>query len=182
MPKDNQIPERYRCSITGEIMIDPVFAADGHTYEREGIAQWLKTNDTSPKTNIRLKHKELTDSHYTRSDVLEFLDSYPELYEGDEIYMPKSWMSELARAIKENQLQDVQRWLDKDRRLLTLKLEDDATALHLACEFSSPELVEVLLNILQQKNKLVMGGEIKFKSTHLNVLLQQALIRGDCPK
>ena len=182
MPKDNQIPERYRCSITGEIMIDPVFAADGHTYEREGIAQWLKTNDTSPKTNIRLKHKELTDSHYTRSDVLEFLDSYPELYEGDEIYMPKSWMSELARAIKENQLQDVQRWLDKDRRLLTLKLEDDATALHLACEFSSPELVEVLLNILQQKNKLVMGWEIKFKSTHLNVLLQQALIRGDCPK
>lgn len=75
MPKDNQISEKYRCSITHQIMIDPVFAADGYTYEREAIEQWLQTHDTSPKTNIKLKHKDLTDNHDKRSDVLDFLDS-----------------------------------------------------------------------------------------------------------
>jgi hypothetical protein len=34
-------------------MIDPVIAADGYTYERESIDQWLKIHDTSPKN----KHK-----------------------------------------------------------------------------------------------------------------------------
>ena len=89
MPKDNQISEKYRCSITHQIMIDPVFAADGYTYEREAIEQWLQTHDTSPKTNIKLKHKDLTDNHDKRSDVLDFLDNHFELYEGNEVYIPQ---------------------------------------------------------------------------------------------
>lgn len=39
--------------------------------------------------------------------------------------------------------------LDKDRRLLTIKLENESTALKLACEFSSPELVDKLLKTLK---------------------------------
>lgn len=31
-------------------MIDPVMASDGHTYEREAIARWLRSNQRSPKT------------------------------------------------------------------------------------------------------------------------------------
>ena len=179
MPKDNPIPEKYRCSITSQIMIDPVIAADGHTYEREAIEEWLQTHDTSPKTNIKLKHKELTENHDKRSDILDFLDSHPELYEGDEVYLPKAWVAECVRAIKGNQLQAVQRWLDKDKRLLTLKLEDDSTALHLACEFGSPELVDSLLKNLKQKNESIQPGAIGFKSIHLNVLLERALNNSD---
>ena len=89
MPKDNQIPAKYLCSITGQIMIDPVMAGDGYTYEREAIEQWLQTHDTSPRTNEKLDHKKLTANHDKRSEILEFLDKHPEIYEGDEIYFPK---------------------------------------------------------------------------------------------
>lgn len=54
MPKDNLIPENYRCVLTEKIMIDPVFAADGYTYEREAIQQWLQTHNMSPKTKLAL--------------------------------------------------------------------------------------------------------------------------------
>jgi len=160
-------------------MIDPVMAADGHTYEREAIEQWLQAHDTSPKTNAKLKHKELTDNHDKRSDILEFLGNHLDLYDGDEIYLPKFWMAQCIIAIKSNQPQEVQRWLDKDRRLLTLKLEGDSTALHLACEFGSPELVDIVLKTLKQRNQSIQPGILGFKSVHLNVLLDKALISGD---
>ena len=42
--------ENLTCLITHEIMIDPVIASDGHTYERSAIIQWMKDNTTSPIT------------------------------------------------------------------------------------------------------------------------------------
>ena len=30
------------------VMVDPLIAGDGHTYERAAIAEWLETKDTSP--------------------------------------------------------------------------------------------------------------------------------------
>jgi len=33
-----------------QLMIDPVIAADGFTYEREAIELWLQGHDTSPRT------------------------------------------------------------------------------------------------------------------------------------
>ena len=33
-----------------ELMEDPVFATDGHTYERSAIEGWLLNHKTSPKT------------------------------------------------------------------------------------------------------------------------------------
>ena len=38
--KDN-ISENYECPITHEIMINPVVAADGHSYEHKAILEWL---------------------------------------------------------------------------------------------------------------------------------------------
>ena len=178
MPQDNKIPEKYCCSITHQVMIDPVIAADGYNYEREAITQWLQTHDTSPKTNEKLDHKNLTTNHDKRSDILDFLDSYPELYIGDEVYLCKSWIAEFITAIKQNKLQEVQRWLDKDKRLLTCKLEDDFTALHLACEFSY-EVVDILLKTLKQRNQSILPGEIGFKPVHLNLLLERALSSRD---
>ena len=42
-----------------ELLRDPVVAADGHTYERQHIAEWLAKSDTSPMTNERMDHKHL---------------------------------------------------------------------------------------------------------------------------
>ena len=41
-------PANFRCPITTEVMDDPVFAMDGHTYEREAIETWFRRHDTSP--------------------------------------------------------------------------------------------------------------------------------------
>lgn len=41
-------------------MTDPVVAADGCTYERCHIVQWLETSDVSPTTGDRLAHKHLS--------------------------------------------------------------------------------------------------------------------------
>ena len=55
-----ELPDDYYCSITCEVMSDPVMAADGYSYERVAIEQWLATGaGTSPKTNERLENEKL---------------------------------------------------------------------------------------------------------------------------
>ena len=41
----------FMCSITRDIMVDPVLAMDGHSYERSAIERWYETHTTSPVTN-----------------------------------------------------------------------------------------------------------------------------------
>jgi hypothetical protein len=43
------------CPITGELFIDPVVAADGHSYERVAFARWMNERQVSPLTNLPLK-------------------------------------------------------------------------------------------------------------------------------
>lgn len=51
-------------------MVDPVFAADGHTYEREAIEAWLQAHSTSPMTNLSLPVSQaLEDIEYTAGRV-----------------------------------------------------------------------------------------------------------------
>ena len=45
--------------ILNEMMQDPVLAADGFSYERTAIEDWLRSHNTSPKTNEPLLHKNL---------------------------------------------------------------------------------------------------------------------------
>ena len=44
----------FYCPISRELMLDPVIASDGHTYERSMIAEWLRVRNTSPLTNERI--------------------------------------------------------------------------------------------------------------------------------
>ena len=44
----------FMCPIGHTIMVDPVIASDGHTYERKNIEKWLKIKNTSPLTNVRM--------------------------------------------------------------------------------------------------------------------------------
>eukprot|EP01063_Lacrimia_lanifica_P035310 TRINITY_DN6700_c2_g1_i1.p1 TRINITY_DN6700_c2_g1~~TRINITY_DN6700_c2_g1_i1.p1 ORF type:complete len:1040 (+),score=307.95 TRINITY_DN6700_c2_g1_i1:87-3206(+) len=53
------VPDDYVCTITGEIMIDPVSTSDGHVYEKGAIQAWLVSHDTSPNTNKALESKAL---------------------------------------------------------------------------------------------------------------------------
>eukprot|EP00435_Cladocopium_sp_Y103_P065614 s107_g27.t1 len=40
----------FLCPLTSNVMVDPVKAEDGHTYERKEIEKWLETRPVSPQT------------------------------------------------------------------------------------------------------------------------------------
>ena len=48
-------------------MEEPVIAGDGHSYEKGAIERWLRTHDSSPKTNERLRDRHVTPNHGLRS-------------------------------------------------------------------------------------------------------------------
>jgi len=58
------------CPITQELFVDPVFAEDGHTYERGAITRWFNTGNTrSPVTNEELEGKRLIPNHVLKKIV-----------------------------------------------------------------------------------------------------------------
>ena len=59
------------CPITQEVMEDPVVCADGHSYERAAITQWLLIRDTSPCTNAPLSHKNVVPNYALRNLIAE---------------------------------------------------------------------------------------------------------------
>ena len=69
-----EIPDALTCSITLEIMQDPVFATDGHTYERSAIESWLTNNRTSPKTGEPLATTVLFPNHGARQQISDLLE------------------------------------------------------------------------------------------------------------
>lgn len=70
------LPGMPSCPITGEPMIDPVVAADGHSYERAAIARWLTTSDMSPLTGSVMPHKELVPNYGLLSSVQEQANAF----------------------------------------------------------------------------------------------------------
>ncbi|XP_019897921.2 WD repeat, SAM and U-box domain-containing protein 1 isoform X2 [Esox lucius] len=55
------VPDEFLCPITRELMMDPVIAADGYSYERAAIESWIATkNRSSPMTNLPLQTTLLT--------------------------------------------------------------------------------------------------------------------------
>jgi large subunit ribosomal protein L40e len=51
--------DMFLCPITTLLYQDPVVAADGNTYSRHAITEWLKDHETSPLTNLPLQNKIL---------------------------------------------------------------------------------------------------------------------------
>ena len=60
-------------------MQDPVVTADGHTYERKAIEDWLNDHDTSPLTGETLPAKTLIPNIQLRVQIQEFIDKNPSL-------------------------------------------------------------------------------------------------------
>ncbi|CAD7697089.1 unnamed protein product [Ostreobium quekettii] len=67
-----QIVDLFTCPITHEIMVDPVMAADGYTYERKAIMQWLKAHRRSPMTNEPLVEFVLIANHGLKSMIQDW--------------------------------------------------------------------------------------------------------------
>ena len=55
-----------------ELMVVPVIAADGHTYEKSAMEQWLQQCDTSPVTGTVLQHKHLVPNVSIKQAVAAF--------------------------------------------------------------------------------------------------------------
>ena len=67
---DKSIPNEYKCPISSEIMVDPVVASDGYTYERRCIQRWITCNKAkSPMTNMPLKHLVLFTNNNIKSMI-----------------------------------------------------------------------------------------------------------------
>ena len=71
-------PDSLICSISQELMTDPVMASDGHTYERRCMEDWINlkgADATSPKTNERLLHHHLTPNYALKSIIEDFIEA-----------------------------------------------------------------------------------------------------------
>ena len=74
---DAPVPDALLCIITTELMLDPVIAADGFTYSRAGITEWLSRGKaTSPNTNEPLASLALLPNLHVRAEVFDWVDTH----------------------------------------------------------------------------------------------------------
>lgn len=70
------VPREMTCAITQEVMIDPVMAEDGHSYERNAIEEWFSTGRIrSPVTGVDLQSVRLYPNHNLRNAITTLLES-----------------------------------------------------------------------------------------------------------
>lgn len=68
------VPSQLRCPITLNLMVDPVVASDGITYEREALVSWLKKESTSPLSGAELASKKIFPNLLVRSLCEDFVN------------------------------------------------------------------------------------------------------------
>lgn len=83
----------FLCPITLELLTDPVIAADGFTYERSAIEEWLSSGKvTSPSTNEPLLNQSLVSNHQVRKQLenlsIADLSRFIEYYIFDVVFCP----------------------------------------------------------------------------------------------
>ena len=71
---NNDICDNFLCSISQEIMQDPVIASDGFPYDRKSIEKWLRNSEKSPMTLLRLEHKNLIPNRSLKSAIESWKD------------------------------------------------------------------------------------------------------------
>jgi hypothetical protein len=62
----------FLCPILHEVMVDPVMASDGFTYERRSIERWLTEHNTSPMTGAALPNRNLVTNNTLKSMIREW--------------------------------------------------------------------------------------------------------------
>lgn len=71
------LDDLIRCNPLIIDFISHVLSAIPLQYDRSAISQWLTTKDTSPMTNAKLPHKQLTPNHALRSSIMEWKENHP---------------------------------------------------------------------------------------------------------
>ena len=66
---NNQYPKEWYCPITHDIMIVPVMADDGITYEKDAIEKWLSNNTKSPITGKSISKNSLTVNYALKNTI-----------------------------------------------------------------------------------------------------------------
>ncbi|XP_054976510.1 WD repeat, SAM and U-box domain-containing protein 1 isoform X3 [Sorex araneus] len=73
----SEIPDEFICPITRELMKDPVIAADGYSYEKEAMENWIsKKKRTSPMTNLVLPSLVLTPNRTLKMAINRWLETH----------------------------------------------------------------------------------------------------------
>jgi len=70
-----QVPAELQCPISLDLMLDPVVASDGHTYDRSNIEQWLEDESSSPITREPLDSKHIFANRVVRTLVMQFIET-----------------------------------------------------------------------------------------------------------
>ena len=72
----SSVSKHLICPITQELMVDPVLAEDGNTYERSAIKRWISTKSTSPlNPNCRLNASRLMTNRMAKKQIEELVES-----------------------------------------------------------------------------------------------------------
>jgi U-box domain len=72
---EQSVPSGFICPLTMEIMFDPVLDAEGNTFERSALFQWLKHSPTSPVSRQPLNERMVTSNNALRDTIHEFMGS-----------------------------------------------------------------------------------------------------------
>ncbi len=129
-----RIPEEYICSLTHEIMLDPVFTTDGESYERAAIADWFsKGNNTSPRTNLALDNQIVVPNLALKRAINDFIENNRAGFE-----------QELLDAVKQGNVTEA-RSLMRLRLDLNVKDSEGYTYLHHAASQGYLAMVDLLL-------------------------------------
>jgi ABC-type multidrug transport system fused ATPase/permease subunit len=70
--KNMSKPYEMHCPITREVMINPVVAADGNSYEKSAIEDWFGRSGKSPLTGLLLASRNLTPNFTLRKLISEW--------------------------------------------------------------------------------------------------------------
>jgi hypothetical protein len=74
---EGEAPDFLECPLSYEIMRDPVFTCDGHTFERHVIEEWLRDHDTNPMTNLKMESKNLIPNFAIREACAAYRSKNP---------------------------------------------------------------------------------------------------------
>lgn len=164
-PSSVEIDENLLCPITHMLLKDPVFTADGHTYERKAIEQWLGGgHDTSPLTNQLLENKKLAPNFFARGQVEKFLKKNPGLELKDSTEeIQEDLVKRLLNACLSGEQKIIQDLVSQDSRLLVHSFGETYkghTALHFA--IAHPLALDTVVELLESHHPgLALAGLLR---------------------
>ncbi|XP_072968452.1 U-box domain-containing protein 15 [Typha angustifolia] len=142
------IPSEFVCSISLEIMSDPVIVATGQTYERRSIQKWLDAGHrTCPKTRQTLAHLSLAPNYALKNLIFQWCEKNKvelqkrETDSDSEPADPKGEISSLVNDLSSIHL-DVQRRAVK--KIRKLSKENPESRILIAENGGIPALISLL--------------------------------------